>query len=152
MSIRIAEKRDIDTVKEITYTTINEIYPHYYPKGAVAFFLQHHSSESIASDIAEKIVFLCRDEEMNAVGTVTIKKNEICRLFVLPKYQGRGYGKELIGFAEKKIAENFGEIILDSSLPAKPIYLKRGYKETGYHTVRTPDNDFLCYDVMSKNV
>ena len=35
-----------------------------------------------------------------------------------------------------------------ASLPAKPIYKKRGYRETEYHTVQTENGDFLCYDVM----
>ena len=38
--------------------------------------------------------------------------------------------------------------IIDASLPAKPIYKKRGYRETEYHTIRTRKGDFLCYDVM----
>ena len=152
MSIRAASERDHDIVREIAHTTINEIYPRYYPSGAVGFFLRHHSDESIAADIADSIVFLCCDAEMIPVGTVTIRENEICRLFVLPGEQGRGYGKELIEFAENKIAEDYDEIVIDASLSAKAIYLKRGYKEKEYHTLKTPENDFLCYDVMTKRI
>ena len=84
------------------------------------------------------------------MGTVTVKENEICRLFVLPQFQGKGYGGRLLDFAEKKAAENYGKIIIDASLPAKPIYLKRGYVFTEYHTIETDNGDFLCYDVMEK--
>lgn len=152
MSISLAQKSDFDVVKEITHTTINEIYPHYYSNGAVAFFLNHHSDENMAKDISRNCVFLCYDLELNVVGTVTIKKNEICRLFVLPQYQGNGYGKELMDFAETEIAKCYDEIILDASLSAKSIYLKRGYKEIEYHTVRTENNDYLCYDIMKKSL
>ena len=72
------------------------IWRNYYPKGAVDFFLAHHSEDNIMKDIERNRVFLCLDGSRNAVGTVTIKKNEISRLFVLPSYQGMGYGTEMI--------------------------------------------------------
>ena len=96
MSIKLAQEFDFDIVKKITHKTIKEIYPHYYPNGAVVFFLNHHNDENIMNDISNHNVFLCYNSEQNAVGTVTIKKNEICRLFVLPQYQGNGYGLSLI--------------------------------------------------------
>lgn len=152
MSIKIAQQSDIDIVKDITHTTIKAIYPHYYSNGAVVFFLNHHNDENIKNDISSDCVFLYYDKEHKAVGTVTIKKNEICRLFVLPQYQGNGYGKVLLDFAESEIAKHYDEIILDASLSAKSIYLKRGYKEIEYHTIKTKQNDFLCYDIMRKQL
>ena len=97
-------------------------------------------------------VFLCSNSEHTIVGTVTLKENEICRLFVLPQYQGNGYGKELLDFAEAEIAKQFNEIILAASLSAKAIYLKRGYKEAAYHTIKADNNDYLCYDIMKKQI
>ena len=83
---------------------------------------------------------------------MTVKKNEITRLFVLPDHQGNGFGKKLLEFAETAISKRYDEIKIDASLPAKAIYLKRGYKETEYHTIKTENNDFLCYDVMIKQL
>ena len=93
---------------------------------------------------------LCYDASNHAVGTVTIKKNEICRLFVLPQYQGCGFGREMLDYAEKRILETYDEIVLDASLPAKRIYLKRGYSVMDFHVIETENGDFLCYDVMMK--
>lgn len=152
MGIRLAELSDFNIVKMITVATIKEIYPHYYPKGAVTFFINHHSDENITNDILNNYVFLYSDLKGNIVGTVTVKKNEICRLFVLPQYQGNGYGKEMLKFAEKEISKHYEEIILDASLSAKAIYLKMGYKETEYHIIKTEQNDYLCYDVMKKQL
>lgn len=148
MSIQEALLSDLDIVKNITEITISEIYPHYYPKGAVEFFLEHHREENIVQDIQRRQVFLCLDAKQNAVGTVTIKANEICRLFVLPAYQGKGYGAEMLDYAEKIILSQYPEVRLDASLPAREMYRKRGYQEAQFHTVRTSGNDFLCYDVM----
>ena len=51
-----------------------------------------------------------------------------------------------------KNRELIREICLDASLSAKAMYLKRGYRETAYHTLRTKENAFLCYDSMAKQL
>lgn len=150
MSIRIAEQTDCQPVRDITVKTLSEIYVHYYPKGAVEFFLEHHNKENITEDIRQGHVFLCVDNKENAVGTVTIKNNEMCRLFVLPQYQGRGYGSEMLDYAEGLIFQKYDKIVLDSSLPAKQIYLKRGYCPIESHCIKANYGDYLCYDVMEK--
>ena len=152
MSIRQAVLADLSMVKNISEITISEIYPHYYPKGAVEFFLEHHSEENILGDIKKNCVFLCLDTLQNAIGTITVKNNEICRLFVLPAYQGKGFGTEMLDFAERVIFEQHPKVVLDVSLPAKQIYLKRGYKEIKFNIIATRNNDYLCYDVMEKKV
>lgn len=149
MEIKAAGEDSLEIVRAITVRTIETVYPRYYPKGAVDFFLMHHCDENILTDIRNRNVFICCDDN-TAVGTVTVKGNEICRLFVLPEYQGRGYGSKLIEFAEQRISENHNKVMLDSSLPAKPVYLKRGYKPTEFHSIKTANGDFLCYDVMMK--
>ncbi len=152
MPVRAAKKQDQQTVYRIAQKTISGIYPRYYPKGAVDFFLQHHNPSAIESDIRSGCVFLAVNEAGTAVGTVTIRENEILRLFVLPEYQGMGYGKMLLDFAEEKVAQQFDTVIVDASLPAKSLYLKRGYRETEYHRINTENGDYLCYDVMEKSV
>lgn len=152
MSIRQAVLTDLSIIKNISEITISEIYPHYYPKGAVDFFLEHYSEENILDDIKKKRVFLCLDTLQNTIGTITVKDNEICRLFVLPIYQGKGFGTEMLDFAERIISEQYHKVVLDVSLPAKKIYLKRGYKEIKFNIITTRDNDYLCYDVMEKMV
>lgn len=149
MNIRQAIKMDLDIIKNITYETIQTIYPHYYPKGAVGFFMQHHNHENITADIDSGNVFIMEIDK-TAVGTVTIKDIEICRLFVLPNYQRKGYGRALLEFSEKHIWQKSKKIRLDASLPAKEIYLRRGYKEIESHSILALNGDYLCYDVMEK--
>ena len=152
MSIKQAYKDDLQVVKYITIETINQIYPHYYPKGAVEFFIEHHNDANISNDIEAGRVYFCINDENQPVGTVTIKENDICRLFVLPEFQGKGYGRELLAFAENEIVKTYNEILLDASLPAKRIYQKRGYKEKESHIISANYGDFLCYDIMVKKV
>lgn len=152
MSIIQADSDQLEVIKVITITTIKEIYPRYYPKGAVDFFLFHHNDESISKDIHSGYVFLSFNKERHAVGTITVRENEICRLFVLPQYQKQGFGKELLDFGENRISGHYKTSILDASLPAKAIYLKRGYVETETHSIKTQSGDYLCYDVMQKKL
>ena len=151
MNIRIANEFDFESVKRITQTTIKAVYPKYYPAGAVQFFCDHHSDEKILEDIKANRVYLIENEE-NEVGTVTICGNEINRLFVLTKYQHMGYGRALMDFAEKMISKETDTVVLDASLPAKKIYLLRGYKETAYNIIKTDNGDYLCFDVMERHI
>lgn len=147
MRLAAAQKDDLQIIRDITQTTINTIYPNYYPAGAVQFFLAHHSDEHIMTDISCGKAFVLY-EDGNPVGTVTISDNNINRLFVLPKYQHKGYGKVLLDFAEEKILESYECVQIEASFPAKRIYKKRGYKEIEYNIIETDNGDCLCYDVM----
>ena len=149
--IRAAKETDFDSVKDITQTTIWSVYPKYYPSGAVQFFSNHHSDDRIRADIVAGIVFLI-EVDGTAIGTVTVADNEINRLIVLPDFQRKGYGRELMDFAEEIIRKKHDYIILDASLPAKQIYLKRGYVTTKYNMIEIENGDYLCYDVMEKHL
>lgn len=147
--IRLAGISDLEPVLQIAHDTISEIYSHYYAEGVVEFFLGHHSREHILSDIEEGIVWLL-EEDGGIVGTVTIEGNAVNRLFVLPEWQSHGYGSWLMDFAEDKIAERFTHVHIDSSLAAKEMYLKRGYKEKKTCRILADNGDILIYDEMEK--
>lgn len=55
-------------------------------------------------------------------------------------------------YAEAKIAERFSHIHIDSSLAAKEMYLKRGYKEKKTCIIPADNGDILIYDEMEKRV
>lgn len=152
INIRKAEAHEAAVVKDITHRTVSELYPRYYPKGAVEFFLKFHGDENIADDIKNGRTYLCIDDNGKAVGTVSVDKKHIGRLFVLPEHQGMGCGRALLDFAEKQIFTEYDEIVIDASFSAKAIYLKRGYRECEYKVVKTDNGDFLCYDIMTKKV
>ena len=63
-----------------------------------------------------------------------------------------GYGRALMDFAEKMISKETDTVVLDASLPAKKIYLLRGYKATDYNMIKTDNGDYLCFDVMERHV
>ena len=53
MEIIRATNAQFQTVRDIVKTTIETVYPNYYPSGAVDFFLSYHSDEAIRETIAK---------------------------------------------------------------------------------------------------
>lgn len=151
LNIRKAVRLDLEEVKYITCETIKEIYPHYYAKGAVDFFLQHHNEEHIRADILCGDVWLLECDRIS-VGTAAVKGNEINRLFILPEFQGRGLGSFLMDFCEDKIIEEHAIVTLSASLPAQEMYQKRGYKAVEFHKIPCGNRDFLPYITMEKHL
>ncbi len=137
-----------DIVKEITHFTINSSYPKYYSAEVVAFFLEYHSDENIKDAIDKKQVFILYKGKA-VIGTGSIKENEIGRLFVLPQCQSHGYGSYIMDCLEKIVFNSFNEIILDASIPAYNLYLKRGYMPISYENLLIKQGHYLNYHVMT---
>lgn len=136
-------------VAAIVKETIEAVYPHYYPAGAVKFFLDLHAEKQIKEAISKEEIYLAVAQGVT-VGTGSIRGNEICRLFVLPKHQNKGYGSQLMDLLEEKIFENHETVHVDASFPAESMYLKRGYSFVSYERIETENGDFLCYHIMEK--
>ncbi len=151
MTIQQAQPHHTDAVQHVTHSTIRAVYPRYYPEGAVAFFLQHHAPENIRRDVEQGLVYVALEEDGTVVGTVTVRGNDIGRLFVLPRHQGQGVGRRLMQFAEALVFARHDTAELSASLPAKALYLKNGYRAIGYHILPTDNGDFLCYDQLEKS-
>lgn len=149
ITIQPAGPEHLETVEAIVRRTIAQVYPRYYPTGAVAFFQNHHSRENIARDLADGRVWLAVADG-RPVGTVTLTGSEIGRLFVTPEDQGMGAGRALMRFAEETLFAAHDAITLHASLPARRLYRKNGYTEVDYHIIETPGGDFLCFDEMQK--
>ena len=48
------QEQTLQVVRTITRETIQEIYPHYYPKGAVDLFLSHHNDAGNSSGLGSR--------------------------------------------------------------------------------------------------
>ena len=144
-----ATEKDLTTVYNICKRTIEKMYPNYYPKGAVDYFLAYHSKEKIKEDIEKGYVYVHKFQG-EILGTISFFDNHIYRFFVEPKKQHQGYGRRLIEYAEWMIFKKYDTIVLDASFPSKNLYLKNGYKEIEYNKVETDNGDYLCFDLMEK--
>jgi GNAT superfamily N-acetyltransferase len=152
IEIKEYTEANFDDVYRIVHKTIEEIYPKYYPRSAVDFFHSHHSKENMIEKLPKEITLLLFDGNKTA-GTASLFHNEISRFFVLPAYQGKGYGRVLLQELEKKVDNGkYDEILLDSSLGAVSFYQKNKYTFRNYKTIDLPGGGHLCYLEMAKNL
>jgi ribosomal protein S18 acetylase RimI-like enzyme len=140
-----------DEVYGLLKRTISSIYPKYYPKEIVDFFLDWHRKENIQEDILQSRVWILYDND-ELVGTGSIKENHITRVYVSPEFQGKGYGSYIMDSLEKEIGNKYDRAILDASLPACSLYSRRGYKTIEHHKLKVENGAFLVYEVMEKEL
>lgn len=146
-----ASDKNIDDIFHVVQKTITTIYPKYYPKEVVDFFCEHHCRETIAKDIEKGNINILVDHDQ-MVGTGSRDGNHITRVYVLPEFQGKGYGSFIMNYLEDEIAVHYSSAILDASLPASGLYEHRGY-HTIKHEKHTVENDVvLVYEVMEKTL
>ncbi|MBD5083390.1 MAG: GNAT family N-acetyltransferase [Clostridiales bacterium] len=131
--------------------TIKEIYPKYYPKDVVDFFCELHSLDNIRKDIENENVYVLYDNNA-LVGTGCFSDNHITRVYVLPDYQGRGYGTYIIKQLENDIKKKYDTVVLDASLPAVMLYEKLGYKTVNHNKYPLKNDVVLIYEVMEKKL
>ncbi|MBQ6442384.1 MAG: GNAT family N-acetyltransferase [Lachnospiraceae bacterium] len=139
----------VDVIRNILHTTIKSVYPKYYPKEVVDFFCEYHSAEHIKEGIATGRMGMLTDGEI-VVGTGCYYENEITGVYVLPEYQGKGYGTKIMDHLEKEILKGHDTVLLDASLAAVFLYEHRGYKTIGHGKYDLENGVKLVYEKMEK--
>ena len=151
MRIRLANTEDYEAIYELVHTTVQSVYPYYYLPEVVNFFIQHHNETNITKDILKNCVYVLVEED-KIVGTATMEGRYIGRVYVLPKYHGRGYGNAIMDALETEIAKEHTTSYLDASFPSYDFNLRRGYIPTEYHKFKVENERIMCYYAMEKNL
>ncbi len=144
-----AKDENIDCIFEIVQKTVTTIYPNYYPKEVVDFFCELHNRENIAKDIEDGKAGILVDN-CKIVGTGSRDGNHITRVYVLPEFQGNGYGSFIMQCLENEIAVEYHTALLDASLPASHLYENRGYHTLKHEKWSVQNDVILVYEVMEK--
>ena len=121
-----AERRDAEDVCRIVRSTILQVYPRHYSQAVVDEFIKSNDPQTILADIDRGCVYYIRCG-VSAVGTVTVRSDLISRLYVLPLYQGRGFGEALLEFAESRVAQLYKKAWLEAVPSFESFYLRHGY-------------------------
>ena len=79
------------------------------------------------------------------VGVVSVTRNLIEDLYVLPQKQRMGYGTKLLKFAAGQCTGTPSLWILENNVNAKRFYHRMGFKETGRKNVITDRLDEIEY-------
>jgi GNAT superfamily N-acetyltransferase len=147
--IRAAEKH-AEQVIGLVQETMKTVYPKYYPKEVVDFFCGHHGGEKIKADIMTGNVWIlfCGGQ---LVGTGCSTDNHVTRVYVLPAFQGKGYGSYIMRQLEDGIGKSYDEAVLNA-LPAVCLYEKYGYKTVRHEQLVVEHDAALVYEVMKKEL
>ena len=147
---RKAVAREAQIVYNIVQGTKTEIYPHFYTQAVVDFFGRLHSIDNIEKDIKDsRIDILSVDGKI--IGTGSRTDNHITRVYVLPEYEGKGYGSVIMEHLESDIFSEHEECVLDASLPATMFYEHRGYRTVEHKKHDIGDGEVMIYEIMRKN-
>lgn len=149
MEYRKAKIEEIQNIYEIVQTTIRQIYPKYYLPEIVDAFYDFHSKENIMKDIEQGCLYVLL-EAGKIVGTGTINENHITRVYVLPEFQGKGYGTYIMQQLEEEIGKRYNVVNIDASLPACRLYYKMGYRTIDHGEWKCTDNVIQIYEIMEK--
>lgn len=156
LTIRTAGAGDAATIHALVQQTIRVAYPSCYEPAVVEAFCRLHSLEAIATDIESGKVRVL-ESQGRIIGTGTLDGNHITRVFVLPDEQGRGHGTRIMDALEAEAAKTHETAVLDSSIPARSLYLHRGYAVTRTEEWNIEATDgfpfvTLTYEVMEKSL
>lgn len=149
MEIRKADTADADVIYSLVQDTINHAYGKYYNADELQFFIDWHSKDAVINDINKGEVYVLTEGAV-VLATCTADGSHIARLFVDKAHMRRGCGSFILQFIEKQLLEEYGYCLLDTSIPAKEFYLKRGYCVTDKQEVEIKDGVFMQYEVMKK--
>lgn len=126
MIYELAKLEELQAVYDVVQQTVKTIYPKYYPMEVVDFFCQHHSRDAIAEEIKNGYVSVLKIDG-TIIATGSFMDNHITRVYVLPKYQKKGYGTYVMKNIEDQIGEKYDKAYVDASLPAAALYEKLGF-------------------------
>ena len=105
MEYRLAKPEDANEICEIVQDTIKKVYPKYYLPEIVDMFCELHNEDNIGADIKNENVYVIL-ENNKIIGTGTIKEKNITRVYVLPEFQGKGFGTFIMRKLEEKIVKS----------------------------------------------
>lgn len=146
-----ATMENLQDIYDVVQRTIQTIYPKYYPAEVVAFFCELHSKEAIAKDIGTGSVGIVKADG-RIVATGCFVGNHITRVYVLPEYQKRGLGTQIMKSLETRIGEAYDSVYLDASLPAAALYEKLGFHTIKHERYPVENGVVLVYEIMEKHL
>jgi RimJ/RimL family protein N-acetyltransferase len=145
--IRFREFRasDLESVLRLIHDTIDVSYSPVYPARAIQFFKDFHSETKIL-ERHQKGEILILEKDGKPIGTGSLVGSDILGVFVHPRFQRQGYGKDIMIELEKRAALHaVSEVVLSVSLPSKRFYERLGYEITGSYSMDVGESQRLDY-------
>ncbi|MDE7157986.1 MAG: GNAT family N-acetyltransferase, partial [Clostridiales bacterium] len=149
LTIKKARLEQTDEIYEIVSKTIKEIYSKYYSNEVVDFLLELHNRDNIKSDISKDNTYVIGCDD-TILGTGTMNRNVISRVFITPNNQHKEIGSKLMDYLENEIIKNYSCVNIDAPLPATEFYRERGYELLRQAEHSVANGKLLSYSIMRK--
>ncbi len=151
MEFKMAKQENLEQVYELVQETIKTIYPKYYLPEIVEMFCEYHSYDNVLKDIKARNTYILLKGE-TLIGTGTTQENHITRVYVLPRFQGKGYGTYIMKQLEEQIRKNYDIVDIDASLPACRLYQRLGYAAVDHGIWECKNEVIQVYEIMKKEL
>ena len=151
MEFKLANKNNLEQVYGLVQETIKSVYPKYYLPEIVEMFSEYHSSDHVLQDILARNTYILLQGD-TIVGTGTKQENHITRVYILPRFQGKGYGTYIMKQLEERIRKNYDTVDIDASLPACRLYQHLGYATVDHGIWECKNGVIQVYEIMKKEL
>ncbi len=127
MRIISAKKGDVSEISFCRQESIDNVNSNCYSLEAIKELIDDQTPEKIFEELKACEIY-CLKKRGKIIGSVSLSKNKVDGLYVCPGHVGKGYGRKLLKFAEKKIMKKgYWESYLYSTLNSENFYLSQGY-------------------------
>jgi len=163
---RFAGIQDAETLARIGWTSFDEAFadhPANHPDDMRIYMNEAFSVETISADLREPdTIYLIAEIDNEAVGYAKLKVNsredgitgektfELCRLYALDKFIGKGVGRALMlksfELAKEKGCDVFWLGVWEFNFRAQQFYEKFGFEKCGEHIFQLgsdPQTDWI---------
>jgi ribosomal protein S18 acetylase RimI-like enzyme len=171
LNIRRANAADAETLARIGSQSFDEAFadhPENHPDDMRVYMNEAFSVETIKSDLAEeKTIYLIAELGEEAAGYAKIKLDarekgvsgerllELCRLYALDKFIGKGVGKNLMleisRIAEETKRDTVWLGVWEYNYRAQEFYKKFGFEKCGEHVFQLGSDPQIDW-VMQKKI
>lgn len=135
LSIRPAKQSDVRRLSYLIRNNIERVKDNHFSPIQHATWSAQNKPKAIEERRKTRNIF-CAFEHHKMVGTIALKENLLCGMYVSYSQRGKGIGQKLIhyleNYAQKKGIE---ELILTASPNGYGFYLKNGYRAYGPVTI-----------------
>ena len=166
LNIRSARPEDAETLARIAWKSFYDAFsghPKNAPDDLKAYMDEAFSTEAIASDLADaEVVYFIAEIGDEMVGYAKLKKDsrepcvsgtkplELCRLYSLNEYIGKGIGRTLmlkcLEFAKENAHDFMWLGVWEYNYRAQEFYKKFGFEKCGEHVFQLgsdPQTDWV---------
>ena len=142
--IRIAEEKDIKRITQLFYETITSVNRKDYLEEQIKVWADNAKNLKMWTDAIKEQYFLVSEIDFTIYGFASLDKNRgVDFMYIHQYFQGKGVATQLLSAIESKAIElGFTEIWTDSSITAKPFFMKKGFVIKEIYTKKVSGIDF----------